>query len=76
MSYKLSKNEKNISHFAVGENINRGDPPLQVFSLATFCTIIKPGKSFLNSLDKVFYQLPEAPRVEMFFSLRLSLGNY
>jgi hypothetical protein len=27
---------KNISHFAVGENTNRGDPPLPVFSPATF----------------------------------------
>jgi hypothetical protein len=32
----LFKNEKDISRFAVGENTNRGDPPLPVFSPANF----------------------------------------
>jgi hypothetical protein len=40
---------KNIPHFAVGENTNRGDPPLPVFSPATFRTIMKSSKSFLDS---------------------------
>jgi hypothetical protein len=35
-SKNLTKNVKLISHFAVGENTNRGDPPLPVFSPATF----------------------------------------
>jgi hypothetical protein len=40
--------------FPVGENTNRGDPPLPVFSPATFLIIVKRSKSFLDSFyDKL-----------------------
>jgi hypothetical protein len=43
----LSKNENLVSHAAVGEDTNRGDPPWQVSPPATFYTIF------------ILYEIPE-----------------